>query len=61
MSTGKTTSMRPEIRLLAGRHRRALAGHPWVYSNEIEMTADARALAPGALVRLKGEDGPPTS
>jgi 23S rRNA (cytosine1962-C5)-methyltransferase len=59
MSTSKTTSMRPEIRLLAGRHRRALAGHPWVYSNEIEMTADARALAPGALVRLKGEDGKP--
>ena len=61
MSAGETTAVRPEIRLLPGRHRRALAGHPWVYSNEIEMTAAARALTPGTLVRLTGADGRPVA
>src|SRR5947207_2530620 len=28
---------RPSITLLAGRHRRAEAGHPWIYSNEVVM------------------------
>ncbi|MEE8444136.1 MAG: class I SAM-dependent rRNA methyltransferase [Alphaproteobacteria bacterium] len=44
MSTGD----RPVIRLQAGRHKRVRLGHPWIFSNEIEMTAEARALAPGA-------------
>ncbi len=61
MSAGETTAVRPEIRLLPGRHRRALGGHPWVYSNEIEMTAAARALTPGTLVRLTGADGRPVA
>jgi len=42
----------PEIRLQAGRHKRARQGHPWVFSNEIEMDADAKALPPGGLVQL---------
>ena len=28
------------------------AGHPWVYSNEIDMTADLKTLTPGAIVTL---------
>jgi 23S rRNA (cytosine1962-C5)-methyltransferase len=42
----------PEIRLQAGRHKRARQGHPWIFSNEIEMDADAKALPPGGLVQL---------
>ena len=42
----------PAIRLQAGRHKRARQGHPWVFSNEIEMDAAAKALPPGGLVRL---------
>jgi 23S rRNA (cytosine1962-C5)-methyltransferase len=42
----------PSIKLLPGRDRRFRAGSPWIYSNEIEMDAAARALAPGGLVRI---------
>lgn len=42
----------PEIRLQAGRHKRARQGHPWIFSNEIDMDADAKALTPGGLVQL---------
>ncbi len=45
------------IKLKSGRNRRAGHGHPWVYSNEIEMTAEARALAPGGLVTLTDAAG----
>jgi 23S rRNA (cytosine1962-C5)-methyltransferase len=48
---------RPLIRLLPGRDRRAKAGHPWAFSNEIAMTPAARALPPGTPVRLEGDDG----
>lgn len=47
----------PLIRLLPGRDRRVKAGHPWAYSNEIAMTPAARALPPGTIVRLEGDDG----
>jgi 23S rRNA (cytosine1962-C5)-methyltransferase len=47
----------PTLRLLPGRDRRVKAGHPWAFSNEIAMTAAAKALAAGALVRLEGDDG----
>ncbi len=50
---------RPSIALLAGRHRRAEAGHPWIYSNEVAMDAAAKALAPGSLVMLRRADGSP--
>ncbi len=50
---------RPSIALLAGRHRRAEAGHPWIYSNEVAMDAAAKALAPGSLVTLRRADGSP--
>jgi 23S rRNA (cytosine1962-C5)-methyltransferase len=50
---------RPVVTLLPGGHRRAEAGHPWVYSNEVQMDAAARALVPGGLVTLKRADGRP--
>ena len=50
---------RPSIALLAGRHRRAEAGHPWIYSNEVAMDAAAKALAPGSLVTLRRADDSP--
>ncbi len=51
------TQDRPLIRLLPGRDRRVKGGHPWAYSNEIAMTPDAKALPPGSVVRLEGDDG----
>jgi len=51
------TGDRPLIRLLPGRDRRVKAGHPWAFSNEIAMTLAAKALPPGTLVRLEGDDG----
>jgi 23S rRNA (cytosine1962-C5)-methyltransferase len=48
---------RPLVRLLPGRDRRVKAGHPWAFSNEIAMTPAAKALPPGSLVRLEGDDG----
>jgi 23S rRNA (cytosine1962-C5)-methyltransferase len=47
----------PLLRLLPGRDRRIKAGHPWAFSNEIAMSAEARALPPGGVVRIEGDDG----
>jgi 23S rRNA (cytosine1962-C5)-methyltransferase len=48
---------RPVVTLLPGGHRRVEAGHPWVFSNEVQMDVAAKALAPGSLVTLKRADG----
>jgi 23S rRNA (cytosine1962-C5)-methyltransferase len=48
---------RPTLRLLAGRHRRALGGYPWIYSNEITMDAAAKALPAGTIVVVQAADG----
>lgn len=50
---------RPVVTLLPGGHRRAEGGHPWVYSNEVQMDPAAKALPPGGLVTLKRADGRP--
>lgn len=52
-----TDADRPLIRLLPGRDKRVKAGHPWAFSNEIAMTPAAKALPPGSVVRLEGDDG----
>jgi 23S rRNA (cytosine1962-C5)-methyltransferase len=49
--------MHPQIRLAPGADRRVKAGHPWAFSNEIAMTPALRALPPGSVVRLEGDDG----
>jgi 23S rRNA (cytosine1962-C5)-methyltransferase len=50
---------RPVVTLLPGGHRRAGAGHPWIFSNEIAMDGAAKALAPGTLVTLRRSDERP--
>jgi 23S rRNA (cytosine1962-C5)-methyltransferase len=47
----------PRVRLLPGRHKRIAAGHPWAFSNELDMTAEARGLPPGSLVVLETGSG----
>jgi 23S rRNA (cytosine1962-C5)-methyltransferase len=47
---------RPVIALLPARHKRAEAGHPWIYANEVRMDEAARALEPGSLVTLRRAD-----
>ncbi len=49
----------PRVFLLAGRDKRLAQGGPWVYSNEVRMDAEAKALAPGSLVQLIRVDGKP--
>ncbi len=47
----------PLLRLRPREGRRARAGAPWVYSNEVALDVVAKALAPGSLIRLEGDDG----
>lgn len=48
---------RPIIRLKPKEHKRVVQGHPWIYSNEIVMDAQAKALAPGSLVFAASDHG----
>ena len=48
-----------ELRLRPGHGRRLLAGHPWAFSNELQLDAAAKALTPGSLVRLAEASGRP--
>jgi 23S rRNA (cytosine1962-C5)-methyltransferase len=43
--------------LQQGGDRRALTGHPWIFSNELVMDADAKALPPGEIVTVQRHDG----
>lgn len=47
----------PDIRMRPREAGRVARGHPWAYSNELQMTAQAKALPPGAVVRLANADG----
>ncbi|MBY6262957.1 class I SAM-dependent rRNA methyltransferase [Azospirillum sp. 412522] len=49
----------PAIHLQAGRQRRVMQGHPWVYSNEVQMDTTAKAVPPGSPVRLLDPGGTP--
>ena len=59
MAEADDPARRPIVTLLPGGHRRAEAGHPWIFSNEIAMDAAAKALMPGALVTLRRSDERP--
>ena len=37
--------------------RRARTGSPWIFANEIRMDEAAKAIAPGSIVNVRGEDG----
>ncbi len=52
-------SDRPTLRLLPGHDRRLRVGHPWVFSNELDWSADMRRLPPGVVVRLEAAGGRP--
>jgi len=47
----------PTVRLKAKEGRRLRAGAPWAFSNEIDMNAAAKALKPGMVVNVVGDDG----
>ena len=47
----------PSVILRSGEDRRVRAGHPWVFSNEILMDADAKAIPPGSLATLRAPGG----
>jgi 23S rRNA (cytosine1962-C5)-methyltransferase len=47
------------IHLRPGGDRRLRAGHPWVYSNEIRMDPEIKALPPGTVTMLHRVDGKP--
>jgi 23S rRNA (cytosine1962-C5)-methyltransferase len=40
-----------------GGDKRVRAGAPWIFSNEIRMDESAKAIAPGAIVNVRGFDG----
>ena len=50
---------RPQIFLLPGRDKRVGRGHPWVYSNEVKIDAEAKSLPRGTTVTLLRVDGKP--
>lgn len=52
-------ALSPHVHLRAGGDRRILRGCPWVFSNEIRMDADARALPAGTMATLHRVDGKP--
>lgn len=47
----------PVVTVLAGRDKRVRSGYPWIFSNEIQMDAHAKAIAPGSVVKLQLEGG----
>ncbi|KAF0104661.1 MAG: 23S rRNA (cytosine1962-C5)-methyltransferase [Rhodospirillaceae bacterium] len=49
----------PTVILRAGEDRRVRAGHPWAFSNEILMDADAKAIPAGSLATLRAPGGEP--
>jgi 23S rRNA (cytosine1962-C5)-methyltransferase len=53
MTKHKTIKLKPK------EGRRARAGAPWIFSNEIEMDAAAKALPPGSVVNVAFDDGQP--
>lgn len=50
-------STRPQLTFQQGRSTRWRRGHPWAYSNEIVMTAEAKALPPGTVVTVVDAGG----
>lgn len=59
MAEPELSAPRPEVRIKPNGHGRLARGHPWLFSNEIEMDPETRALPPGGVVRLVRADGKP--
>ncbi len=45
------------LRLKRGEERRIVAGHPWVFSNEIDDSTPLRAFHPGETARIESHRG----
>ncbi|NKB54728.1 MAG: methyltransferase [Alphaproteobacteria bacterium] len=45
------------VKLLPGRHKRAKAGHPWIFSNEIAERDTAMEIDAGTAVTVVGDNG----
>ena len=43
--------------IILPKGRRARIGSPWIFSNEIRMDEAAKAITPGSIVNVRGEDG----
>jgi 23S rRNA (cytosine1962-C5)-methyltransferase len=56
-ATTPNETRHPRVRIQAGRQKRVRAGHPWVFSNEVDMTPETRALPPGGIVTLMDAGG----
>lgn len=50
-------AIHPLIKLRPKEGRRVRGGAPWIFSNEIVMEPAAKALAPGSIVNVQGDDG----
>jgi len=50
---------RPRVKLQPGGDKRAMLGHPWIFSNELTMDAVAKSLPPGSVVNVIRADGRP--
>ena len=48
---------RPTVHLMPGHAKRLRQGHPWAFSNELRMDAEAKALEPGGVVRVADAGG----
>jgi 23S rRNA (cytosine1962-C5)-methyltransferase len=48
---------RQTVRVLKGQSARLRRGHPWIFSNEIKMDADAKNIVPGSCVDLVDAGG----
>ena len=46
-----STARIPFVSLLPEHHRRVRSGHPWVYSNELAMSPETKAIEPGSQWR----------
>ena len=49
--------MQPITKLLPRCHKRVAAGRPWIYSNEIVMTDEVKALKPGTITGVVSDAG----
>lgn len=48
----------PKLKLAKNQERRLLAGHAWIYSNEVDTTATPlKSFAPGSLVKIEAASG----
>jgi 23S rRNA (cytosine1962-C5)-methyltransferase len=58
--TAADSADRPTIRLKpAARKRHGAHASPWLFANDVQMNAAAKALAPGSVVRAETDTGKP--